>query len=228
MALDGISIQGSYHDINQDSFAYKILRKGFVIALSDGLGSRKNSKMGSRTLCESIVEVTEEMQESFDNFNNTFFVKCIHKRWLAKLQMYDVAECYATMLFLIAYENRILAARLGDGFIGIWFDDNLKTLFDQKTDYYANETDCLTENLLIEKIEFYEAKFSQLHGAIMCSDGVGIGNMTEQDLLGFTKDFLEGYCEMKQEDITKDIQGWLTKWPGTDDKTLAFFISERN
>ena len=51
--------------------------------------------------------------------------------------------------------------------------------------------------------------------------------MTEPELRNFTMDFIEGYCDMSGTDIKSDIESWLQGWPGVDDKTLVFFISER-
>lgn len=228
MLLDGISIQGSYHDHNQDSFKYKKLDKGFVVALSDGLGSKKNSKIGSSSICESAIDISEQLKDSLRTISIEEYIQKVYDSWLEKVWNYEIKECYATMLIFLIYSGRIIAARLGDGFIGIWADNNMKILFDRKEDYFANETDCLTENIDFEKIELYELEVSELHGGVMCSDGVGIGNMTETELSNFTRDFVVGYCGMSQSEVTSDIGEWIRDWPGADDKTLAYFVSERN
>lgn len=228
MLLDGISIQGSYHDQNQDSFKCKKLDKGFIVALSDGLGSKKNSKVGSSFLCESAIDIAEQLKDSLRTISPEEYIYRVYDSWIKKIGNYEIRECYATMLILLAYSGRIMAARLGDGFIGIWADNYVKILFDRKEDYFANETDCLTENIDFDKIELYELEVSELHGGVLCSDGVGIGNMIETELSSFTIDFVEGYCYMSQSEVTSDIGEWLKDWPGSDDKTLAYFVSERN
>jgi hypothetical protein len=228
MLLDGVSVKGNYHDINQDGFRVQYLDKGFVSALSDGLGSKKNSQMGSKTICDSVIELAKELKEKLIDISPEDFALSAHGRWKEKLNQYDLTECFATMLVFVIYAGRAFAIRLGDGFIGIWADDQLKVLFDKKDDYFANETDCLTEELLVEKLEIYELEISELHGGVMCSDGVGVGNMTETELSSFTREFVEGYRDMSKEDISEDIRSWLEYWPGADDKTLAYFISERN
>lgn len=228
MLLDGVSIRGDYHEVNQDSYNFHLLDKGFIVALSDGLGSKKQSHFGSKALCMSAIEIAEELKDRLIDISPDDFVVKVHELWKEKLSQYDISECYATMLIFIIYYGRALAVRLGDGFIGIWADDQVKVLFDRKDDYFANETDCLTEKLLLEKLETYEIDISELRGGVICSDGVGIGNMLETELSGFTKEFVEGYCDMKKDDISANIKSWLTDWPGADDKTLAYFISERN
>lgn len=228
MLLGGVSVKGSYHDVNQDSFRVQRLDKGFVAVLSDGLGSKTNSQTGSKAICDSVVELAEEQKEILIEINPEDFAVAAHKRWKEKLSGYNISDCYATMLVFLIYAGRGFAIRLGDGFIGIWADEQLKVLFDRKDGYFANETDCMAENLLCEKLEIYELEISEFHGGIMCSDGVGIGNMQESELSSFTKEFVEGYCDMKAHEVSKDISSWLAGWSGTDDKSLTYFISERN
>lgn len=228
MLLDGVSIRGNYHEVNQDSYDFHLLDKGFIVALSDGLGSKKQSQFGSHALCESAIEIAEEMKDRLIGISPDHFVEKVHEQWKKKLSQYDLSECYATMLIFMIYAGRAFAVRLGDGFIGIWADGQVKVLFDRKDDCFVNETDCLTENLLSDKLEIYELDISELHGGVLCSDGVGIGSMSEKELTGFTKEFIEGYCDMNKKDISQDIQSWLEDWPGSDDKTLAYFITERN
>lgn len=228
MLIDGVTVKGSYHDLNQDSYKLHILDKGFVAVLSDGLGSKSDSHIGSGTVCECTVEVAQGLGADLGEIEPEEFMKRVYQLWIERLDGYDVNQCMATMLVFVIYAGRAFAARLGDGFIGIWSEQELKVLFDKKTEYFANETDCLKGVLDLDKIEIYETEISELYGVVMCSDGVGIGNMSEDDLSSFTKEFVEGYCDMKTEEISQHIMSWLSDWPGVDDKTLAYYIAERD
>lgn len=225
MLLDGVSIQGSYHGENQDSFRCAMLDRGFVVALSDGLGSRSDSKAGSEAVCACIVEIAGELGGRLTEVSPKEFAHLVHARWLKRLSGHDITQCYATMLFFVLYEGRAFAARLGDGFIGFWLDGLLDVLFDAKEDRYANETDCMTEQLAVERISFFEKDVMEVHGGVMCSDGFELEEMTGGELTRFTKAFIEGYQGMRRADITAHIADWLRDWPGCDDKTLAFFIA---
>ena len=227
MILEGISVKGSYHDINQDSFRVEKIGEGFVAVLSDGLGSKSNSKYGSKGICDSVIDVASKYESKLMHCDPRKFLKEVHENWLIKISQMDVSSCYATLLAFAIYDGKGFAIRLGDGFVSFWADDKVKVLFDKKEDYFANETDCLTEELVFDKIEICEFEISDLRGGVICTDGVGIGNMTEPELRNFTMDFIEGYCDMSGTDIKSDIESWLQGWPGVDDKTLAFFISER-
>ncbi len=225
MLLDGVSIQGSYHKENQDSFRCAMLDCGFVVALSDGLGSLKDSKTGSEAACASIVEMAEESGSRLVEINPKEFASLVHARWLEKLNGRDITQCYATMLFFVIYEGRAFAAKLGDGFIGLWLDDSLNILFDAKEDHFANETDCLTEKLAVDNISVFEKDVMEVHGGVMCSDGIEFEPMRCDELIRFTESFIKGNQGMRCEDITTHTTDWLRHWPGNDDKTIAFFIT---
>lgn len=227
LLIDGISIAGSYHDHNQDSYSFSKIKNGYIVAVSDGLGSKKNSKIGSSYLCQSIIEVICNNEDSLLSIDAKELVRLIYEKWIKKLENYDITQCYATMLFLLIIENRLIAVRLGDGFISISADELVKVLFDCKENYFANETDCLTEDLNEDKFEVFEMEFSEFNGAILCSDGVGIGNMTEKEISSFTSEFIDGYNTMPQDEVSEDIKMWLANWTGSDDKTLAYIMSER-
>ena len=44
MKLGGVSICGSYHEVNQDRFFVREIEGGAFLVVSDGLGSRKRSQ----------------------------------------------------------------------------------------------------------------------------------------------------------------------------------------
>lgn len=228
MILDGISVKGSYHDENQDSFRVKKNDNGFVIVVSDGLGSKKRSRFGSGAACDSVVEIAEEYGDRLIDCDPKAFIREVHSRWLTKLSGETVSDCYATLLVFISCSEKGFAIRLGDGFIGYLTDDQPDVLFDKKNEYYVNETDCITEELSYDKVEIREIEVTGLNGVVICTDGVGIGNMEEEELIGFTKDFIFGYRDMPVDEITEDILSWLSDWPGADDKTMAFFVKERD
>lgn len=225
MLLDGVSLQGSYHGENQDSFLCATLDRGFIAVLSDGLGSCRDSKAGSEAACASAVEIAGELGDRLVEIDPKEFVRLVHARWLEKLSGHDVTQCYATMLFFALYEGRAFAARLGDGFIGFWLDGSPDVLFDAKEDRYANETDCLTEELAVGSISAFEKNVTEVYGGVLCSDGIEFGEMTRDELARFTRAFVEGYQGMGREEITAHITDWLRDWPGSDDKTMAFFLA---
>lgn len=221
-------MKGSYHNYNQDSFGYHQLRRGFISVLSDGLGSKPLSQIGSRSLCDSAIEVGVELGDMLAVIFPLEYVRKVYERWVEKVVPFQITNCYATMLVFVLYGSRAFAARLGDGFIGMYLNGRVEVLFDRKTEYFANETDCFTENLEIDKVETYETDVYEIRGGLLCCDGIEVGDMLETDLTFFAKDFVEEYSGMQKEEISADILSWLSDWTGSDDKTIVYFIAERN
>ena len=224
MNIGGISRTGRHHKINQDAFLCKPYNDGYILVVSDGMGSKPLSHYGSKCLCESIYDVIANFSLDIDaiSFSNVIFM--CHEEWKKRLVGYDLSQCYATMLVAVIRENKIKAARLGDGFLSIYIDNDLVCLYDMKESYFANETDCVREVLDREKIEIVELDYRLFHGVIACTDGIEIGMMKEEELVSFTREFVNEYSKKESSEAIYEIGQWIEDWPGSDDKTLAFVI----
>lgn len=226
MILDGVSFQGSYHDINQDAFS--IIEKDSILAavVSDGLGSLKKSQIGSMYICQSVEEYINNNTLDMLYENSAIdWITNIHKIWKEKVGN-DIQQCYATFLLTLLIKDKLLCLRLGDGFISLLFKEEYKILYDKKEEYYINETDCFYEDLNLEKIEVFEAKSDELICFLVSTDGFRIGNMSEEIIMEFTSDFENGNKNIDKETLKKDISNWFSKWEGTDDKTLVYYLKE--
>ena len=226
MITDGVSCKGSYHDINQDSFICKSVSNGYMMALSDGMGSKRFSQFGSRAICEVLDQEFENEDVPLNQLEWIPFLKKCHAKWREKLKDYDITQCYATMLVLLVQDKCLKAARLGDGFLSILIDDTDHVLMDQKDDYFANETDCLMTEFDEEHLEILELNFGKFIGAVACSDGIEIGVMKEEEIHSFTSDFIYEYARRPTNEGRKDIEGWVSTWPGIDDKTITYMFEE--
>ena len=194
--------------------------------VSDGLGSKKNSDIGAKRLCESIKE--NILKTNFDmDFKLDLFLSEIHKIWVNKIknENIEIKECYATALFLVLYKNKLLiSGRLGDGFIVFCEGKNIHILNDKKEDKFINETNCMTEKNFIDYWDIKIVNTREFKGAILCTDGIEI---RDDDYKSFTKDFLNSYRCKKIKYIRKDIKSWFLNWPGNDDKTLVYMLGWR-
>lgn len=226
MITDGLSCKGSYHEINQDSFICKPVSNGYILALSDGMGSKKFSQFGSRAICEVLKQEFENENVPLNQLEWIPFLKKCHTKWIENLKEYDITQCYTTMLVLLVQDNCLKAARLGDGFLSVLVDDTDHILMDQKDDYFANETDCLMAEFDEERLEILELNFDRFIGAVACSDGIEIGVMKEEEIRSFTGDFIYEYAKVPVDESRKDIEGWVSTWPGIDDKTIAYMFEE--
>lgn len=224
MIFGGISIMGSYHNVNQDSFLCKPYKDGYIMVVSDGMGSKSLSHLGSKCICECVYDVVSNYAFDLDVISFKDIIYACHEEWKKRLSDFDIKQCYATLLVAVIRKKTIKAARLGDGFLAIYADGKVTCLYDKKENYFANETDCLKENLDREKIEIVKIEYSKYQGAVSCTDGVEIGTMQEKDIIGFTQEFVDEYSNKKKEDVIEEIESWLEAWPGMDDKTLVFVM----
>ena len=200
MISGGVSLIGNYHNINQDSFIAKKFNEGYVLIVSDGLGSKKKSQYGSKNICKSVYSILSNRDEYTELEK---IIMLAHKKWIKSLKKYDILQCYATMLVVVIYKDKIEVARLGDGLISIYVDDEVYNIYDKKEEKYYNETDCITEKIDKNKIEFLEIFYKKFKGVIVCSDGIEI-NMSK--LEEFTKEFITEYNTKKPNIINRQIQ----------------------
>lgn len=224
MISGGISIIGSYHDVNQDSYLSKPYKDGYIMVVSDGMGSKSLSHFGSKCICESVYDVVSNYTFDLDVISFKDIIYACHEEWKKRLSNYEIKQCYATLLVAVIRKNKISAARLGDGFLAVYTDGKVTCLYDKKENYFANETDCLKEKLDREKVEIVEIEYSEFQGAVSCTDGVEIGTMQEDDISNFTREFVDEYSNQDRDEVIAEIETWLKDWPGMDDKTLAFVI----
>ena len=102
MVGGGFSIQGSYHEKNQDSYWVGEVSGGYVAALSDGLGSCGYSEIGSRTLCEVVRELADSQKCLIKNAD--MFARQVEDNWRLDIRhkLYKIEDCHATALFAVA------------------------------------------------------------------------------------------------------------------------------
>ena len=225
MKLGGVSICGSYHAVNQDSFVVNEIDGGAVLAVSDGLGSRKRSQAGSAAFCQAVSKIAENV--SFADFDDEKFLSKVHSTWLEILgtKFLKIEDCNATALIGLKIGDELRLFRLGDGFICAAFDDSAISLFDTKEDDFTNVTECLTENFNFELWECRRIKFKKFRGIVAGTDGVTF-EIDKENLNKFVAEFCKTYFENSLAEILTDIKSWLPTLRGIDDRTLAFMIEE--
>lgn len=226
MISGGISVEGTYHKENQDYYYSGEFNNGFVLVVSDGLGSKENSGVGSKALCDSVVSVLNS-NDGFEDYSiKEYLIPRIHQEWIDRLRNYDISTCYATLLTCIVMPKKVIAIRLGDGFLGIKIQNKVQVLFDKKEHYFVNQTDCMTAELELKLWDIVEISDGTFEGAIACTDGIGIEPPTVEGYKSFTSEFIQGYKGEERTSIINDIKQWIVNWTGSDDKTLAFLLKK--
>ncbi|MBQ3457938.1 MAG: protein phosphatase 2C domain-containing protein [Synergistaceae bacterium] len=224
LKVGGISVQGSYHTVNQDYFCAVNSPAGLVIVLSDGVGSCKLSHFGSRALCESVVELTFESLCEIDDAKD--FLEKLNIRWLKKLRGLDVNECACTALFVIAKNDRFTIFHLGDGVAVVLADDVYAVTLDEKEEGFSNYTYAMDKELCLENWKVLSRNFKRFRGIYLSSDGVGLDQDTVFRYADFACGFFREYAKLSSDEIEEIIASWLKDWDGSDDKTIAFALGE--
>lgn len=226
--LGGVSIQGSYHDINQDSFQYKEFPFGYVLVLSDGVGSCKNSQYGSKALCNAVICLAEKYECNIKELseNTEEFLNELHNHWLEGLGDKKIQDCYCTALFVIIKGNRYISFHLGDGLLSVLSDDSCIVSLEEKLDY-VNITEAMSEVMDIDKWQIETHEVDVFQGVILASDGLELAKYEKTMYENFSRELFGYYKDKNKAEIEENINEWLADWPSCDDKTIAFmFLSD--
>ena len=224
MVCGGITLKGSYHDLNQDCFKCYSDSNVTVIVASDGVGSKQLSDLGSREICEIVVNEVKKLSMS-EIICDSFLVD-IQRQWHNKTKIYGINNCCCTVLLCVVKEGKAFLAQLGDGLAGIINGEEVSVLYDNKEEHYVNETDCLSEILNTEDWKTSSVEIGKHFGAVLCTDGIGIFPEEESVYKQFIEELVLEYQNMNKTEIITSIKKWLCDWPGNDDKTIAFIIGE--
>jgi len=205
---------------NQDAWAVTVGESMFVAAVSDGLGSRENSQVGSKAAVRSVLTASRMIAPETAGMD---IIRLVHAVWRVKLAGLDVRSCACTCLFAIRFgSGRLFAAALGDGVITI---DNggKRRILEMAEKDFANTTDamdtCGPQN--------WRCCDEQVAGGLklmMATDGVS-DDIEEGGLFDFADFVID---EMAKRSGQRGRNGYLMKllnrWTcpkSGDDKTLV-------
>jgi serine/threonine protein phosphatase PrpC len=221
----GCSVRGPRHikrsQPNQDSWRARAYRWGNVIAVSDGLGSKPHSDIGSKAACYAVTEAVQYFARHPSAPVDTI-PPLIHSLWRILIEPYDVRECGTTCLFAMRINERLIAGRLGDGLI---FADSKSEepviLTDEKEESFSNVTDCLNGKFHPELWELRELPADDFPRVMLCTDGIS-DDLTLEGRVIFPREVFANGRDMKE--LRRSLVEWPT--PGhSDDKTLVCLVN---
>lgn len=142
------SVKGMLHEKsnipNQDAYSVKKYKFGTILVVSDGLGSKKHSDIGSKAVGKAIdraVQIWNEYQEN----DIRLLLPLIVSIWNMEIFPYSQKDCGATCLFaIIANNGHVYLGQLGDGSIYVLMDNEIQ-LVKEKEDDFTNLTMCMGE-----------------------------------------------------------------------------------
>ncbi|MDR0507537.1 MAG: protein phosphatase 2C domain-containing protein [Dysgonamonadaceae bacterium] len=221
----GCTVRGPAHQKqgipNQDALRIRRYSWGNVIAVSDGLGSKRHADIGSQAACFAVTEAAR----SFATHHEALIERLpqlIHALWLIRIAPYKAHECGATCLFAIYLKERMILGRLGDGLITSLaaVGEESCIITDEKEESFSNMTRCLGETFRSDEWELRELSSERYTGIMLCTDGISDDLLPERRLYFSQQVFKNG------KNIT-ELRRTLVKWPvpgHTDDKTIACLV----
>ena len=213
---------------NQDAMLSKKYKWGEIIAVSDGVGSRARSDIGSKAICWSVVQASKILFKSkkikIENIQIEEFLRLLHSIWLVKIYPYSPKECSATCLFTIRNADKLLLEQLGDGLIvATSTNSNSEILNDDKEDSFSNVTYSAGSNFNFEQWKYTILDANEYNSVLLCTDGIS-DDLISGSECDFAKGLYESYGNCKPRKRYYEILHWLKNWPTpkhTDDKTIA-------
>lgn len=219
---------------NQDAFALVRRRKFTVLVVSDGLGSKPLSHIGSQYACQVVVSQVQDLSQDKKAFYKLFsggcdqiaarqFLQGIVHAWKQAILPHHAKECSATCLLAVVARQGIFTARLGDGMICL-LGRNAQVLLSDKDDTgFSNVTRCLSDQDACQKFQydfFARKDFSRI---LLTTDGIS-ADLEEGQELPFASDLFQELERQPQSQRNKYIAAMMKNWPvphHTDDKTLV-------
>lgn len=233
----GASVAGPAHTVrnipNQDSFAWMKRKKFSVFVVSDGLGSKRLSHLGSQKVCDAVLSQVQQLARD-RHLSNTFFsekhyhiivnsfLQGIIQKWEALLLPNKPKECSATCLFVVVTPKKIFTARIGDGMICLLGKKKEIVLSDKNENVFSNMTSCLSDSMAIQKFQYNFFDRKDFFCAVLSTDGIS-SDLEQNQELPFSKDLLHELQQLVPCKRNEYLLNMMKNWPvphHTDDKTL--------
>lgn len=212
---------------NQDAWTAFHHMWGNGIVVSDGLGSKPFSDIGSRVAC---LAVPHAIYSCFAKNEMDIHVLCdlIKNKWIFLITPLIPRDCAATCLFAVRMNNGlILMGMLGDGLAAaVRGDGSVTSLSDDKTEGFSNITAALSPGVTAKDWRWLSMSEEECRSIVLCTDGV---SDDLSDITGFVKAFCEEHRSFSSASAARRVREMLEKWPTpkhSDDKTIACLFRE--
>lgn len=140
------SVKGMLHESNnipnQDAYSVKRYKFGTILVVSDGLGSKIHSDLGSKAVGKAVDKAVQ-IWNGYGERDIRLLLPLIVSIWNMEIYPYSQKECGATCLFaIITNDGHVYLGQLGDGSIYISIENELQ-LVREKEDDFTNLTVCM-------------------------------------------------------------------------------------
>lgn len=236
----GVSVRGRSHERlgveNQDSFLVKNFGSYSLVVVSDGLGSKRKSAIGSACACRAVLKAVrmfvyrgKKYRRKKGGFSS--LLSLITSFWCELIAPNPPDDCSATCLFALVSAKRLkrktcICAALGDGMVFVSAERGWLLLTDEKDGDFVNSTFSLSAKNNLGEWQVKSLSFSaknKLKGVFVSSDGIS-SDLKEGREVQFAESLLS---ELASVESLKQKAAFLKRiadnWTGQggDDKTMA-------
>lgn len=212
---------------NQDSWLEFHRSWGDGIVVSDGLGSKQFSDIGSDAVCFAVATGIHACKRR-TTITRASLTEQIKINWLSLITPLEPRDCAATCLFALRTDDGFIRlGMLGDGLVAIVKkDDSVFSLSDKKEESFSNMTAALSPNTTSGDWQWHAVKEDDCKAVILCSDGIADDL---DDVEGFTREFVNAHRSLSSTSAARRVREMLDRWPTprhSDDKTIACLYRE--
>lgn len=230
--LNGISITGERNkkasNSNQDAFGIKISDKAALITVADGLGSCKNSNIGSEYAVECISEWIANDLEKYEFISDEMLVILNNKlidRWRFKLSEVNYLTYDTTILYAIYIDNNLIVGGIGDGMILCFYDDKTYDLSWDKNEFSNRTVSMASKNAkeLIRSKKMSIFRNDLPVSVLLMTDGIS-DDLDEKSKKKLPEYLHSRLMEVGIEKFQSELIDWISNWKTqghTDDRTLC-------
>ncbi|MFP6353304.1 protein phosphatase 2C domain-containing protein [Helicobacter pylori] len=190
----GASIRGVYHAYarlpNQDAFLIRKNQKGLLLVLCDGLGSKKDSQIGAKKLCESVEKALNAID--IQGCNLALLNKVIFSIWECLLYPLEVRNALSTLQLVFIGKEKAFIGKVGDGLLAVLGKEH-RLLREDKQDL-THFTTPFDRNTLLTW-EVLESK--KIDALFLCTDGLD-ESLIDARRLDFVKDIISEFKHKKK------------------------------
>jgi serine/threonine protein phosphatase PrpC len=227
----GASVRGPGHIVtgipNQDAWASFHHAWGDGIVISDGLGSKPFSSIGSNAACRAVEYAAHHCCDKTEIDHNSLSNR-IKTNWLSLIEPLESRDCAATCLFAFRLgDGAIHLGMLGDGLAAaVKSNGSVVSLSEDKSQGFSNITTALSLNVSAKDWRHLSLLEEECAAILLCTDGVS-DDLENVD--GFVKGVIEAHHILAVVNANQHIREMLEKWPTpkhSDDKTIACLCRE--
>lgn len=214
-----------YNLPNQDACSYFKFTGGELFVVSDGVGSKPHSDVGSKSVVKAVFDAAKKFSQ-FPQANAYQLIKLIHDYWELYILPYNREDCAATCLFTLLLENgRCVMGQIGDG--GVYFklgEDHF--VLSEMDDDYANVTTPITSVRSVKDWAVQDFIVDQDFAVLLCTDGVS-EDLPKSLRFEYIDHLLAKIQPLKkQKQKNKRIRRMLINWGNPhnqDDKSIIVY-----